>query len=79
MRKYNQKTLVTMWCNCCGRELKLENEIVKEGVFSVDTCWGYFSKKDGECHSFDLCESCYDRIVEEFKLPVSVRDSTELI
>lgn len=79
MRKYNQKTLVTMWCNCCGRELKLENEIVKEGVFSVDTYWGYFSKRDGECHSFDLCESCYDRIVEEFKLPVSVRDSTELI
>ncbi|MDE6313708.1 MAG: hypothetical protein K2M46_08855 [Lachnospiraceae bacterium] len=79
MKKYYEKNLVNIWCNCCGKELKLENEIVKEGVFSGDINWSFFSGKDGEHHSFDLCENCYDRIVKEFKLPVSVRENTELV
>lgn len=79
MKKYSHKTLVKIWCNHCGRELALENEIVKEGVFTADICWGYFSKRDGERHCFDLCEECYNRITSEFKLPVSICDNTELI
>lgn len=79
MRKYNHKTLVKIWCNNCGRELALENEIVKEGAFSADISWGYFSKRDGERHCFDLCEECYNQITSEFKLPVSVGNNTELI
>lgn len=79
MKKYNHKIMVKMWCNCCGKELIVENDIVKEGVFSADMCWGYFSKRDGECDSFDLCEECYENITGQFKLPVSVRDNTELL
>ena len=41
--------------------------------------WGYFSEKDGETHSFDLCEECYDRITGQFAVPVEKKDELELI
>lgn len=82
MRQYldhNKKTLEKVVCNQCGRELKLENGIVQEGVFQGEARWGYFSEKDGEKHFFDLCEACYDRLVGNFLVPATVEDETELL
>lgn len=80
MRQYLEKnTLQKVVCNQCGRELKLENGIVQEGVFHGDIRWGYFSGKDGEIHSFDLCEGCYDRLTGGFRIPVTVEEQTELL
>ena len=41
--------------------------------------WDYFSEKDGEVHSFDLCESCYDELTNQFKISVQVKERTELL
>ena len=46
----------------------------REGVFSVDYTWGYFSDKDGERHSFDLCESCYDELLRSFRIPAEIEE-----
>ena len=51
--------------------------ISQEGVFSADYEWGYFSEKDGERHSFDLCEECYDRLIASFKLPADIENKAE--
>lgn len=82
MRQYldgNKKTMKRIVCNMCGRELKLVNGIVQEGVFSGDIPWGYFSGRDGERHLFDLCEECYDRLTADFVIPVTVEERTELL
>lgn len=80
MRIYNeQKQLTMIQCNCCKKELQLENGIVKEGCFCVDYTWGYFSNKDGMCHKFDLCEACYDRFVKELAIPVTETEKSELL
>lgn len=50
----------------------MEHDVTKEGVFLTEWEWGYFSSKDGERHSFCLCEKCYDRITETFQVPVQV-------
>lgn len=71
--------LLEMFCDCCKKKIQVENGIVKEGIFSIDYPWGYFSKKDGEIHSIDLCEECYDRIIIENGINVCRRDNTELI
>ena len=68
-----------IFCNCCGKEMAAENGIVKEGIASFALDWGYFSEKDGEHHSFCLCEDCYDKIVKTFAIPVSVQEKNELI
>ena len=80
MREYNEKEQLTgMQCNCCKKYLRVENEIVTEGCFSIDYKWGYFSNKDGICHQFDLCEDCYDRFVKELEIPITESDNNELL
>lgn len=80
MRQYLDKnTLKKVVCNQCGRELELENGIVQEGVYHGIARWGYFSGRDGETHSFDLCESCYERLTGGFQIPVTVEEQTELL
>ena len=55
------------------------NEIVKEGILSVEKCWGYFSEKDGEIHELDLCEECYNKLIKQFKIPVTVKKQKEFV
>lgn len=82
MRKYKEKrtqTVEKIYCNLCGKEICVENGIVREGVLSVDMSWGYFSEKDGQVHSFDLCEECYDKLVKNFVLPPEIVRQKEMI
>ena len=82
MRSYegeNNVKLMRVVCNQCKKELKVENGYLKEGGFSADVTFGYFSQKDGMKHHFDLCEECYDKLVEQFARPVEKRQSTELL
>ena len=41
-----------IFCNACGKELYMENNILKEDAFEAKKQWGYFSKKDTKMHSF---------------------------
>lgn len=81
MRKYADEEgmiPVSVTCNHCGRAIKVENGIIREGFFSADYLFGYFSKKDGARHRFDLCEACYDKIAEAFAIPVEEIEEKEL-
>ena len=71
--------MAELYCNKCGKQIKVENEIIKEGSFSVDYRWDYFSNKDGRRHKFDLCENCYDEIVKSFKRPIEDEEYMELL
>ena len=73
MRKYS------LFCNMCGREIRMEKNQAREGILAVEQTWGYFSEKDGEIHSFDLCEQCYDCLTAQFKIPLSVKKQTEYL
>nr|WP_318686352.1 hypothetical protein [uncultured Acetatifactor sp.] len=85
MRRYDNGNdqaggaLVQVVCNRCGKELKLEKGYLKEGCFTVDYAFGYFSEKDGIRHRFDLCESCYDEILRQFRIPVQISQERELL
>lgn len=75
MRQYElkeQKEISKMICNQCGKEIPVSGGHEMEGVFRVDYEWGYFSEKDGERHSFDLCEACYDKLLRFFQIPVEI-------
>lgn len=73
MRRYTMKErreTETIFCNGCGKEIKIKDGVIREGLLSVEKRWGYFSDKDNEVHRFDLCEKCYDRMVSQFVIPV---------
>ena len=84
MRVYKEKELKEtevekVFCNQCGKELLVEDGILKEGCFSVDYTFDYFSNKDGYIYSFDLCEACYDQMISKFKHPVQIAETKEFL
>ena len=82
MRKYTkieENQLLEVRCNQCGKALKVENGMLKEGCFHGENVFGYFSTKDGSRHSFDLCEACYDAFVSKFKLLVEESEANEYL
>lgn len=80
MKKYNEiNELIEVSCNQCGKMLRVEGGVLKEGAFSTEVSFGYFSKKDGQKHEIDLCEDCYDKWIKEFKIPVRVWEQTEFL
>lgn len=68
-----------LFCNVCGRELKIERGILREGVFEATQEWGYFSDKDLEIHSFDMCEECYNKMTESFVIPITITKNKEAL
>lgn len=82
MRKYESgqpEKLLEVVCNGCGRKMLVENGYLKEGCFSGDNLFGYFSRRDGEVHHFDLCEDCYEKMMAGFVVPVEKKNATELV
>lgn len=61
-------------CNKCGKEFKGKNGILHEDGLFVVKEWGYFSEKDLQIHSFNLCEMCYGEMIKGFVVPVEVVD-----
>lgn len=82
MRRYGksqEKKLIQVICNQCGKDLKCENGYLKEGCFTADYVFGYFSTKDGIRHHFDLCEECYDKLTGSFAVPAEEAAEHELL
>lgn len=81
MRRYETKEIrkeineVTyIICNKCGKQIKKEGGVWKSEVLSIQKRWGYFSEKDNEVHSFDLCEECYDNLIRSFLIPPTIEN-----
>ena len=66
-------------CNQCGKRLKVEDGILKEGGFSAEYAFDYFSEKDGYIYSLDLCEECFDLWIKGFKEPVRITETREFL
>lgn len=68
-----------IFCNQCGKELQQQEDMVREGYFSADVVFGYFSNKDGLRHRWDLCEHCYDALTRGFRISVEESEESELV
>lgn len=67
-------------CNCCGRVICAEEYKETASYLAIKKEWGYFSDgKDGTVHSMDICEKCYDRLVQECSIAPQIDQVTELV
>lgn len=66
MRVYENKELSLIICNRCKKEIPVRNDVPREDSLFVEKRWNYFSDKDNEVHTFDLCEDCYDKMIADF-------------
>lgn len=74
-----KKKVCEVYCNSCGKKIEITENKKREDYLFIKKEWGYFSKKDGEIHSIFLCEPCYDKWTEQFRIPVKVEEQTELL
>ncbi|OOB77195.1 MAG: hypothetical protein ATN34_03320 [Epulopiscium sp. Nele67-Bin002] len=66
-------------CNCCGQVIGVVSTSgIHEDCLSIKKEWGYFSSKDLTEHKFNICESCYDKWIETFKIPVEEHESHDV-
>lgn len=81
MRKIidNGTNTFELYCNRCGKKVRVCGDIPQEDVFHVEKTWGYFSEKDGTRHQWDLCEKCYKDVINGFVIPVEEMDCTEFL
>lgn len=82
MRRYvdgQDKKLTEVVCNKCGRKLRVEDGYLKEFCFEADAVFGYFSRKDGMAHHFDLCEDCYDQLTAQFAVAAEETENLEIL
>ncbi|MBQ8198070.1 MAG: hypothetical protein IJZ76_01410 [Lachnospiraceae bacterium] len=80
MKVYNDcRELTHVICNRCEKQLNVQNGLLKDAVFEGEQSFGYFSKRDGIKHSFDLCEDCYEEWIRMFRIPVTETENTELL
>jgi len=68
-----------VYCNSCGKSLKVENGILMEDAFEATKEWGYFSGRDTQVHRFNLCEECYEKLISEFQIPIEIRSKLEVL
>ncbi|MCI8507959.1 MAG: hypothetical protein HFJ06_05280 [Lachnospiraceae bacterium] len=68
-----------IFCNACGKELKVDNGIPKEDFIRICKSWGYFSKKDGITQEFTICEECVEKLEGEFILPFKQYETIEML
>ena len=59
--------------------LSVKNGILEEECIRAETPFGFFSRKDGQIHRFDLCEDCYDRLTKAFRIPIEIEERTEVL
>ena len=69
-----QRKIKKIICNKCGREIPVKDGRAQEDFLAVEKRWGYFSDKDNQVDSFDLCESCYDALVATFVIPLGEQE-----
>ena len=68
-----------IYCNKCGKTIKVRKDIPLEDFIQIRKSWGYFSKKDGKTQEFVLCEECVEWLEREFIRPSKVYETVEML
>ena len=79
MIEKNKQKVYEVTCNKCGKLIAIGEALDKVDYLSITKEWGYFSKKDNEVHSFDLCEECYDELLRSFEINTLIKKNTTYI
>lgn len=80
MREYKEKSITNkvntkVVCNGCGMTFDLEKNDMEEWQFTCmhpfQVYFGYSERNYPHKWEFDLCEDCIEKIVSQFKVPVT--------
>ena len=74
MRTYKKKltkVIREILCDCCGQSCTKEVPTIKPSFdheyAKIEATWGYFSKQDGMQYDIEICESCFNEVLQSIK------------
>jgi len=60
------RKLDSVFCDVCGNNCKKQDAHDNEHAL-LSATWGYDSRKDLTRHEIDLCEDCFDKVIDFLK------------
>lgn len=70
MKLYTEKTIKaidSIYCDGCGKTCTITEPVHEHEYATLEATWGYFSNQDGTQYNIELCETCFDEVLELIK------------
>lgn len=67
-KKELKKIVDKIFCDCCGQSCTTTSPIIEHEYATIEATWGYFSNQDGIQYNIEICENCFNEIVESIKI-----------
>lgn len=70
MKTYKQvkkKVIDQIICDCCGQSCTMNEPFDEHEYATLEATWGYFSNQDGTQYNIELCESCFNDVLQIIK------------
>lgn len=64
------KTLDSIYCDSCGKSCTKgtdSNPTMDHEYAEIIATWGYFSNQDGTQYDIQICETCFDEVIDFLK------------
>lgn len=64
------KVLDKIYCDVCGESCTKgdeENGWTNHEYATIEGTWGYWSKQDGTQYNIEMCENCFNEVLESLK------------
>ena len=70
-KKKLTKVVDQILCDCCGQSCTKEFPTTKPSFdheyASIEATWGYLSNQDGTVYDIQICESCFNEVLQYMK------------
>lgn len=61
------KSVSDVLCDICGNSCTIVQDNAGPDFATLEACWGYGSKYDGQKFDIDICESCFTDTIQYLK------------
>lgn len=66
-KKKLTKVVDKILCDSCGEDCTITEPAVEYEYAEIIATWGYFSNQDGAQYDIQICESCFNEVIDFLK------------
>lgn len=66
-KKKLTKVVDKILCDSCGEDCTITEPAVEHEYAELSATWGYFSDQDGAQYDIQICESCFNEVIDFLK------------
>lgn len=66
-KKVLKKDIDKIYCDACGKSCTITEPVDEHEYATLAATWGYFSNQDGQYFDIQICESCFNEVLNFIK------------